>query len=81
MNSGTGTLHTPTPDQGEESRETKTVNRRVNQILRRTELVHLQTAHRDSKGDTPELDSVLGLMSEKLYIGTDFDKFREKLKG
>ena len=80
-NAGAGTMQTHTSDQGEESRETKTVNKRVNQILRRTELVHLQKAHRDSKGDTPELDSVLGLLSEKLDIGIDFENFRGKLKG
>ena len=43
--------------------------------------MQLQTAHRDFKGDTPEVGAALGLLSEKLDIGTDFDKFREKLKG
>ena len=43
--------------------------------------MQIHTADIYFKGDTPEAGAVLGLMSEKLYIGTDFDKFREKLKG
>ena len=62
MNSGTGTLHTPTPDQGEESRETNLGNRRENQIHRRIELVKLHTSHIYFKGDTPGLGSVLSLL-------------------
>ena len=43
------------------------------------ELVQIHTAPRDFKGGTLELGAVLGLLSEKLDIGTDFDKLREKL--
>ena len=73
--------NTPTLDQGEEFKETNTGNRRGNQINRRTELVQLHIANRDFKDNTPEVRAVLGLLSKKLDIGTDFDKFREKLKG
>ena len=41
--------------------------------------MQLHTSHRDFKGDTPYVGSVLGLLSEKLDNGTAFDKFRDKL--
>ena len=72
---------TPTPDQGEEYKEINTGNRTGNKSFSRTELVHIHTSNIYFKGDTPEVGSVLGLMSKKLYIGTSFDNFREKLKG
>ena len=75
------TLTTPTTDQGEEGRVTNTGNRRVNQILRSTELVQLHITHRYFKDGTPEAGAVLGLLSGKLDIGTDFDKFREEIRG
>ena len=56
-------LTTPTTDQGEEGRGTNTVKRRVNQILRSTELVQLHTAHRYFNDGTPEAGDVLGLLS------------------
>ena len=56
-------------------------NRRVIHRHRRTELVQLHTAHRKFKGGTTELGAALGVLYEKLDIGTAFDKFREKLKG
>ena len=43
--------------------------------------MQLHTAHRDFKDGTPEAGAVLGLLSGKLDIGTDFDKFREKIRG
>ena len=43
--------------------------------------MQLHIEHRYFKGDTPEVGAVLGLLSEKLYIGTDFGKLIEKLKG
>ena len=76
-----GTVQIPTPDQGEEIRETNAGNRRVNRSHRRTKMLQLHTAHRYFKGDTLEEGSVLGLLSEKLDTGTDFDKFRDKIKG
>ena len=72
---------TPTADQGEEGKETNARNRRGKQSYRRTELVQLHTAHRYFKGDTLEVPILLGLMSNKLDLGTSFDKFRNKLKG
>ena len=60
---------------------TNTGNRRGNQRLKRTELVNLHTEHRDFKGGTPEVGAAIGLMSKKIDIGTDFYRFREKLKG
>ena len=56
-------------------------NRGVIHRHRRTELVQLHTAHRKFKGDTTELGAALGVLYEKLDIGTAFDKFRQKLKG
>ena len=44
------------------------------------ELVQLQTLNRYVKGDTLQVGTIIGLFSEKLDIGTAFDKFREKLK-
>ena len=40
-------------------------NRRGNQRLKRTELVHIHTDHRDFKGGTPEVGATIGLMSKK----------------
>ena len=71
----------PTPDKGEEDKETNTVNRKGKQSLRRTELVHIHAAQRDFMGDTPEVGAVLGLLSEKLDTGTALDNFSDKLKG
>ena len=72
---------TPTPDHGEKVKETNTGNRRVNEICRRVEQVKLHTEKGYFKGDKPEVGAVLGLLSKKLDIETNFDKFREKLKG
>ena len=71
---------TNTPDQGEEFKGTESVNGILNQINGRTELMRLHTAHRYFKGDIPEVGAVLGLLSKKIDIGTDFDKFRVKPK-
>ena len=38
--------------------------------------MQLHIAHRYFKGDTPEVGTVLGLLSEKLDIGMAFDMFR-----
>ena len=43
--------------------------------------MQINIAHRYFKNDTPEDGTVLGLLFEKLDIGTAFYKFREKLKG
>ena len=43
--------------------------------------MQLHTTHRHFKDYTPEVGAVLGLLYEKLYIGTYFDKFKEKVKG
>ena len=45
------------------------------------ELVQLHTLHIYVKGDTPEVGDVLGLLSKKIDTRTNFDKFRDKLKG
>ena len=73
-------MQNPTPTQGEKC-EKNIANRTGIQRHRKTELVQLNPDHIYFKGDTPEVGAVLGLMSEKLDIGTDFDKFREKQKG
>ena len=39
------------------------------------------STHRELKGNTREVGTIIGLFTEKLDIGRDFDKFREKLKG
>ena len=59
-NEGVGNMQTPTPNQGEEVKETNTGN--INWIQRhsRMELFQLHTAHRYFKGDTPEVCNVLG---------------------
>ena len=71
---------TTTPDQGEEGKGKNSVNIILNQIHGSTELMQLHTAHRYFKGDTPAVGAVLGLLSKNIYIGTAFDKFREKPK-
>ena len=43
--------------------------------------MQLHTAHKYFKGDTREVGTVLGLLTEKIDIEMDFDKFKEKLKG
>ena len=58
-----------------------TGKRRVNQIRRRTELVHLHTANTHFKGDTSVVGAVLDLMYKKLDIGTSLKKFIDRLKG
>ena len=42
--------------------------------------MQLHALHRYFKVDTPEVGTVLGLMSKKLDTGTAFDKLRDKLK-
>ena len=43
--------------------------------------MQLQTLHRDFKGDPMEVGAVIGLICEKFDNRTDFDMFREKIKG
>ena len=43
--------------------------------------MQLHAVYRYFKGDKSEVSALLGLLSEKLDIGTAFDKFRDKLKG
>ena len=43
--------------------------------------MHLHTTNRYFMGDTSEVGAVLGLLSKKIDIGTDFENFREKLRG
>ena len=81
MNTGAGTMQTPTPNQGEQGKEINTGNRRRRHRHKRTELFQLHTSHEGFKGNTTEVGNVICLISEKLDIGTAFDKFREKLKG
>ena len=38
------------------------------------------SANRDLKGNTREVGTIIGLLSEKIYIGRAFDNFREKQK-
>ena len=64
MNAGAGTMQAPTPNPGEEGKETNTRNRRGIQIHRIKELLQIHTAHEYFKGDTPEVGAVLGLMSK-----------------
>ena len=72
---------TPKTYQGEEGKKTNEGHRRGNQRHRRKELIQIHKVHRYFKANTKEVGSVLGLLSKELDIGTDFDKFREKLKG
>ena len=81
INAGAGTTQTTTPDKGGEGRETNTGNRTGRHIRKREEIVQLHTIQRNFKNDTPEVGSLLGLMSKKIDIGMTFDNFREKLKG
>ena len=64
-NAGAKTMQTHTPDQGNEIRETSAGKRRINQRQWRMEMVQSHTAHRDFRGDTPEVGAVLDLLSEK----------------
>ena len=62
-NAGTVTMQTPTPNEGEEGKETNIVNIRVRQRHMRTKQVQLHTVHRYVMVDTVELGDVLCLMS------------------
>ena len=62
-NTGAGHMQTPTPNQGDRGKETRTGNRRASQRHMRMELLQLRTAHIDFKEDTSEVGAVLGLLS------------------
>ena len=57
-------MYTTTRNAGVEVKEKKTVNRRGIQRRRITELMHLHTTQKYSKGETTEEGAVLGLLSE-----------------
>ena len=69
---------TPTPTNNE-SRNNRRVNQRGN-LRRGNEGGMSRPEQKDFSGETPELNAVLGLITERLYQGVTFDKFQDVLK-